>query len=117
MISDLQQPEFSEGYAESFQDTYMATQIKVLREQNGWTQEDLAKKIGTTQTAISRLENVNYCAWNIKTLRKLARVFRLRLKISFETYGSLIYDVESLSRVELEREPREKELEDASSVR
>jgi transcriptional regulator with XRE-family HTH domain len=104
---DLRQAEFSEGYAESFQDAYVATQIKVLREQNEWTQSDLARELGTTQTAISRIENVNYSSWNISTLKKLARAFRVRLKVSFETYGSLIGDVDSFSREHLQRVPRE----------
>jgi transcriptional regulator with XRE-family HTH domain len=104
---DLLQPEFSEGYAESFQDALVATQIKVLREQNHWTQSDLAAAIGTTQTAISRIENVNYSSWSISTLKKLARAFRVRLKVSFETYGSLIRDVENFNRESLQRTPRE----------
>jgi transcriptional regulator with XRE-family HTH domain len=108
---DLRQPEFSEGYAESFQDAYVATQIKVLREQNKWTQAALAKELGTTQTVISRIENVNYSAWNIRTLKKLARAFRVRLKVSFETYGSLIHDVDSFSREDLQRAPRESDPE------
>jgi transcriptional regulator with XRE-family HTH domain len=108
---DLRQPEFSEGYAESFQDAFVATQIKVLREQNKWTQAALAKEIGTTQTVISRIENVNYSAWNISTLKKLARAFRVRLKVSFETYGSLIHDVGSFSREDLQRAPRESDPE------
>jgi len=108
---DLRQPEFSEGYAESFQDAYVATQIKVLREQNKWTQADLAKELGTAQTVISRIENVNYSAWNISTLKKLARAFRVRLKVSFETYGSLIHDVDVFSRENLQRTPREADSE------
>ncbi|HYL36804.1 MAG TPA: helix-turn-helix transcriptional regulator, partial [Bryobacteraceae bacterium] len=83
--------------------------IKVLREKNGWTQAKLAEEIKTTQTVISRIENVNYSAWNISTLKKLARAFRVRLKVSFETYGSLIDDVENFSREALDRFPREKD--------
>jgi transcriptional regulator with XRE-family HTH domain len=109
--NDLSQPEFSEGYAESFLDAYVAAQIKTLREENDWTQSDLAKEIGTTQTAISRIENINYSAWNVKTLKKLARAFRLRLKVSFETYGSLIHDLGSFNRESLKRVPREKDSE------
>jgi len=108
---DLAQPEFSEGYAESFQDAYIATQIKVLREQNEWTQAALAERLRTTQTVISRIENVNYSAWNISTLKKLARAFRVRLKVSFETYGSLIDDMQYFSRENLRRIPREKDPE------
>jgi transcriptional regulator with XRE-family HTH domain len=107
---ELCDPEFSEGYAESFLNSYVATQIKVIREQRNMKQADLAREVGTTQTAISRIENVNYSAWNIKTLKKLARAFRVRLRVSFETYGSLPDEVgkftqESLQRVERENDP------------
>ena len=104
---DLLRPEFSEGYAESFHDAYIATQIKVLREQHNLTQTKLAEMLNTTQTVISRIENVNYSAWNITTLKKLARAFRVRLKVSFETYGSIICDMEDFSRENLRRTPRE----------
>jgi transcriptional regulator with XRE-family HTH domain len=107
---ELRDPEFSEGYAESFLNSYIATQIKVIREQRQMKQSDLARRVGTTQTAISRIENVNYSSWNINTLKKLARAFRVRLMVSFETYGTLPDEVgkftqESLQRAERERDP------------
>lgn len=70
-------------------------------------QADLAREMGTTQTAISRIENVNYDAWNIKTFKKLARAFHVRLRVSFETYGTLVGEVESFSRESLQRFARE----------
>src|SRR5215469_16906455 len=106
---ELRDPEQSEGYAESFLDSYIATQIKVLREQAGLSQTALGQLIGSRQGVISRIENVNYSKWNVSTLKKLARAFRVRLKVSFETYGSLLADVEDFSRPRLEREPREKD--------
>ena len=107
---ELRDPEFSEGYAESFLNSYIATQIKVIREQRRMKQADLARKVNTTQTAISRIENVNYSSWNINTLKKLARAFHLRLMVSFETYGTLPDEVgkftqESLQRAERENDP------------
>ncbi len=106
---DLRQSEFSEGYAESFLDTYVATQIRVLREQREMTQAQLAEKLGTKQTVISRIESANYSAWNIGTLKRLARAFNVRLHVSFETYGSLIGDFEKFSRESLERAERDKD--------
>jgi transcriptional regulator with XRE-family HTH domain len=108
--SELRDPEFSEGYAESFLNSFIATQIKVIREQRNMKQADLAREVGTTQTAISRIENVNYSSWNIKTLKRLARAFRVRLRVSFETYGTLPDEVgtftqESLQRAERENDP------------
>jgi|NGEPerStandDraft_6_1074524.scaffolds.fasta_scaffold22249_2 transcriptional regulator with XRE-family HTH domain len=104
---ELRDAEYSEGYTESFLNAYIATQTKVIREQRGLTQSQLAGLMGTTQTAISRIENVNYSAWNIKTLKKLARALHVRLKVSFETYGSLPDEVLSFGRENLERVGRE----------
>ncbi len=125
---ELRDPEYSEGYAESFLNSYIATQIKVIREQRKMKQADLAREVGTTQTAISRIENVNYSSWNINTLKKLARAFRVRLMVSFETYGTLPNEVlkftqESLQRAEREKDPgllehkpsRREELEDVAA--
>ncbi len=67
--------EYRYGYAESFLNSYIAAQIKILREQRKLTQAQLAEKIGTKQAGISRLENVNYTAWKVDTLTRLARAF------------------------------------------
>lgn len=104
---ELRDPRYSEGYAESFLNTYIATQIKVLREQRQRTQAELAKEIGTSQTGISRIENVNYSSWSIRTLIKLARAFDVRLRVSFEQYGTLPNEVVGFSRESLERVKRE----------
>jgi transcriptional regulator with XRE-family HTH domain len=106
---ELRDPEFSEGYAESFLNSYIATQIKVIREQRQMKQADLAREVGTTQTAISRIENVNYSSWNINTLKKLARAFRVRLMVSFETYGTLADEVGKFTQESLQRAEREKD--------
>lgn len=107
---ELKDPEYSEGYAESFLDSYIATQIKVLREQREFSQSSLADLISTRQGVISRIESVNYSKWNLSTLKKLARAFRVRLHVSFETYGSLLEEVDSFSRKSLERQPRESDV-------
>jgi transcriptional regulator with XRE-family HTH domain len=95
--------EYRYAYAEDFLNTSVATQIRVIREQRGLTQEDLAQKIGTKQAGISRLENVNYSAWKTETLRKIARALKVRLKITFETFGSLVDEADVFSRKNLER--------------
>jgi transcriptional regulator with XRE-family HTH domain len=104
---ELRDPEYSEGYAESFLNAYVATQIKVIREQRGMTQAGLAEAIGTTQAGVSRIENVNYSSWSVRTLIKLARAFNVRLKVSFEPYGTLPDEVVRFDRNSLERVKRE----------
>jgi transcriptional regulator with XRE-family HTH domain len=108
--AELRDPEYSEGYAESFLNAYVATQIKVIREQRGMTQADLANKIGTTQAGISRIENVDYSSWSIRTLIKLARAFGVRLKVSFEQFGTLPEEVIRFNRNTLQRVTRDEDL-------
>jgi transcriptional regulator with XRE-family HTH domain len=100
---DFKDEEYRHAYAEDFLNTSIATQIRVLREQQGLTQEDLAKKIGTKQAGVSRLENVNHSAWKTDTLHKIARAFDVRLKITFETFGTLLDEADGFSRKNLER--------------
>lgn len=105
--SELRDPEYSEGYAESFLNAYIATQIKVIREQRRMTQAELGTLIGTTQAGVSRYENVNYSSWNIKSLIKMARAFKIRLKVTFEPFGTLPNEVSQFNRRGLERVERE----------
>lgn len=102
--------EYAQGYAESFLNAYIATQIKVIREQREMTQAKLGSMIGTTQGGVSRYENVDYSSWNVKSLIKMARAFDVRLKVSFEPFGTLPdevvrFDRQSLERVERDEDP------------
>ncbi len=96
-------PEYLGVYCDSFTDGVIATQIKVLREQRGWTQKQLAERAGMAQERISVLEDVNYAAWSIRTLRRLAKAFGLRLVIRFEKYDTVVAEVEGFSRKGLQR--------------
>ena len=78
-------------------------QIETLGEQRDVTQASLAERIGSKQAGISRLENVNYSAWKTDTLRRIARALGVRLRISFETFGSLLDEVETFSQDSLQR--------------
>jgi transcriptional regulator with XRE-family HTH domain len=91
------------GYAESFLNAFVAAQIKELREGQSMSQQQLAEAIGTKQSGISRLENVNYSSWKVDTLRKLARALGVRLRISFEEFGTLVHEVENFRKDRLRR--------------
>lgn len=103
LIADFRDQEYRESYAEDFLNTSIATQLRVVREQREVTQTELAEAIGTKQTAISRIENVNNTARNIGTLMKVAFKLGCRLKVSFETFGSLIDESLEFSREQLQR--------------
>ena len=100
---ELLDAEYRYAYAEDFLNTLIATQIRVLREQRGMSQGQLAELVGTQQPGIARLENVNYSVWKTETLRKLARALQVRLRITFEDFTSLLNDGAGFSRDSLER--------------
>ncbi len=97
-------------YVDEFLNAAIATQIKVIREQRGLSQEQLAEKTGMKQERISVLEDVNYGSWSVTTLKRIARALGVTLKVSFETFGSIIDDIANFSRNSLERESRKEEL-------
>ncbi|HKO43145.1 MAG TPA: helix-turn-helix transcriptional regulator [Pyrinomonadaceae bacterium] len=92
-------------YAENFLNTFIATQLKVLREECEWTQQQLAAETGMKQERISVLEDVNYDSWSLKTLKRFARAFDLRLSVKFESFGSFITEYDRFSRKTLSRTP------------
>ncbi len=72
-----------------------AAQIRAMREQRGWTQEDFAQKIGMGQARISLLENPNYENLSLKTLKRVANVFDVALVVRFAPFSRLLEMVES----------------------
>jgi len=95
--------DYRHGYVDEFLHAGIATQIKVLREQRIWTQKELADRAEMLQPRISAIENVNYSSWSIKMLRKIAEAFDLTLRVSFESFGTRVGDIEKFSRNNLER--------------
>jgi transcriptional regulator with XRE-family HTH domain len=94
LFKRFRDPEYRHSYLEEFLNSVISAQIRTLREQRGWSQADLAEKIGTTQSAISRIENPNYSAWKLETLRKIARALDQALTVKFVSFGDALGDVE-----------------------
>jgi len=55
----------------------------MTREKKGLSQQQLAKLMGTSQQAISRIESGEYEGFTLKTLEKIAEATGMRVKIEF----------------------------------
>lgn len=110
LIEDFADKDFAHGYMEDHGNAVIAAQIKTLREQRGLSQKALAELAGMKQASISRLENVEYDAWTVKTLRKLAEALDVHLQVAFVPFSTAILDVVNLSREALQVPPREADL-------
>jgi transcriptional regulator with XRE-family HTH domain len=85
------------AYADSVTNAFVTGQIKELREARNLTQDELADLVGTKQSGISRWLNSGFSSCKVETLRKFARAFGVRLRISFEEFGTLPSDVKGFT--------------------
>jgi transcriptional regulator with XRE-family HTH domain len=88
--TEFQDEEYRQVYFEDFMYSQLAIQVVKLRQQRGWTQKELAAKIGTQQPGIARLEDVNYRGWTLATLIKLAAAFDVALDVMFIPFTAAI---------------------------
>ena len=74
-------PKFAKGFEEGFEEFKIGVMLKQAREDAGLSQEEVAHRIHTQRTAISRIENH---AEDIKlsTLQKVAAAVGRHLKVS-----------------------------------
>lgn len=80
---ELKDPEFKRHYEDERQALTLAIKIAALREQKGLSQQELAKRMGTSQQAISRIESGEYEGFTLKTLEKIAEATGMKVKIDF----------------------------------
>lgn len=78
----LQDKAWAKEFEEEYKKTKIAVEIAELREKRGLTQSALAKKIGTTQSVIARLENPNYCNYTLKMLNRVAKALGAQVNVS-----------------------------------
>ncbi|MEK7993366.1 MAG: helix-turn-helix transcriptional regulator [Planctomycetota bacterium] len=103
MIEAFRDREYRESYAEGFLNSWISHQLTAVRRQRGLTQQQLAERVGTKQSGISRMERDGYGRWNFSTLQKAALALDCRLKVSLETFGSLLEEAAEFSETKLLR--------------
>ena len=62
----------------------LALLVREMREDAGLTQTELAKKVGTTQSVIARLEDAEYTGHSLTMLERIAAVCGIALKLHAE---------------------------------
>ncbi len=82
------------AYTDAFVDAEITTtvpfQLREMRKQRGWKQQDVADLIDGNQKTISDFENPNYARYTLTSLKKLASAFDVALIVRFAPYSELI---------------------------
>lgn len=90
IIKELKNKEYRDAFAVEHIDTGIPFQVQALREQRGWSQNDLGNHADMAQEAISRIEDPNYGKLTIKTLKRLASAFDVGLMVRFVPFSDLV---------------------------
>jgi HTH-type transcriptional regulator/antitoxin HipB len=75
-------PKFARAFEEAFDQLALARQIRALREDRHLSQGELARRAGTKQPAIARLESGRVLP-RLDLLQKVAAALEARLKLDF----------------------------------
>ena len=78
----LKEPKYRKAYESLEEEFVLAAAVIDVRKRAGLTQQDLARKMGTTQPVVARLES-GRSRPSMRTLQKLANATGSRLLISF----------------------------------
>ncbi len=70
----LEDPDFAERFKKAGEAWDVALQLASLRKASGLSQKELAKRLGTSQQQISRLESPSYEGHSLSMLRRVADV-------------------------------------------
>jgi transcriptional regulator with XRE-family HTH domain len=80
----LADSQFRQRFEEEAQKLAIGEQLSRLRQAAGLTQAQLATRIGSTASAISRYENAEYDRYELRTLHKIVRACGGHLGITME---------------------------------
>jgi transcriptional regulator with XRE-family HTH domain len=80
----LKDPDFAERFKKAGEAWDVALKLASLRKASGLSQKELAKRIGTSQQQISRLESPSYEGHSLSMLRRVADVLGASIHIEIQ---------------------------------
>ena len=110
-LDRLKDKDFRDAFVGAHIDQGLAFQIKSLRDDRGWTQGDLANRLGLkSQSSIARYEDPSYGKLSISKIKELGAVFDVGILVKFVPYSRFLGEVEDLSPSTLAAKSFESEL-------
>jgi ribosome-binding protein aMBF1 (putative translation factor) len=75
---------YRKAFARTLHQIDLALLVREMRENAGLTQTELARKVGSTQSAIARLEDAEYTGHSLTMLERIAFACGVALKLHAE---------------------------------
>ena len=90
---------FSKAYNDLEEEYTLVREMLSARSKSGFTQDAVAELMGTTKSAVSRLESAGKHSPSLKTLKKYAQAVGCHLEIKFiPQFGSANYSARSVKK-------------------
>jgi len=80
----MKDPEFAARFKKAGDAWDVALQLAILRKESGLSQKELARKVGTSQQQISRLESPSYEGHSLSMLRRIADVLGATIHVDIQ---------------------------------
>src|SRR4030042_214022 len=84
LAEQLKSPDFAEKFRKAGEAWDIAIQLASLRKKSGLSQKELAKRVGTSQQQISRLESPSYEGHSLSMLRRVAEVLGATIHVEIQ---------------------------------
>lgn len=97
LFEKLKRKPYRDAFVAEHVRTGIAHQIVVLRDQRGWSQGDLAKKLDKPQSVVSRLENPDYGKATISTLLEVAATYDVALVVRYVSFPEFLRQTRDVS--------------------
>jgi ribosome-binding protein aMBF1 (putative translation factor) len=75
---------YRKAFSRTLHQIDLALLVREMREDAGLTQSELARKVGTTQSVIARLEDAEYTGHSLTMLERIATACGIALKLHAE---------------------------------
>ena len=81
---NLKEPAFAARFKEAGEAWDVAVQLAALRKDSGLSQKELAKRVGTSQQQISRLESPSYEGHSLSMIRRVVEVLGATVRVQIQ---------------------------------
>ena len=80
----LKDPDFAERFRKAGEAWEVALKLAAMRKEAGLSQKELARRVGTSQQQISRLESPHYEGHSLSMIRRVAEVLGATVRVEIE---------------------------------
>jgi transcriptional regulator with XRE-family HTH domain len=96
-LDKLKKKDYRHSYLREMTIGWIVHQIRELRAEREWSQSRLGKETGKPQSAIARIEDLDYGKWSTSTLLDLAEAFDVAIEVRFSDWPTFLRSTENTS--------------------